>query len=53
MIVNIIVISVSLIVVGFLLVRLFVPGARDWFEVPKYRFMHDNAERSESDDPNG
>jgi len=53
MIVNIIVICVSLIVAGFLLLRLFVPGARDWFEAPKYRFMRDNAEQSDCDDSKG
>ena len=41
MIANLIVITATLLIAGFLIARIFVPGAKAWFEAPKHRFMHD------------
>ncbi|OOY14419.1 hypothetical protein [Thioclava sp. DLFJ4-1] len=41
MIANLIVVTATLLIAGFLIARIFVPGAKAWFEAPKHRFMRD------------
>lgn len=41
MIANLIVITATLLIAGFLIARIFVPGAKAWFEAPKHRFLKD------------
>lgn len=39
MIINFIIVSVSLLMLGFVLVWVTFPATRAWFEAPKYRFL--------------
>jgi hypothetical protein len=39
MIINLIVLSVTLLMLGFVAVWLFAPHLRAWLEAPKYRFL--------------
>jgi hypothetical protein len=39
MIINLIVLSVTLLMLGFVAVWVFAPRLRGWLEAPKYRFL--------------
>lgn len=43
MIVTFIVVVVTLLMAGFVIARFTVPGAREWFEAPKHRFMENES----------
>lgn len=39
MVINLIVLTVTLLMLGFVAVWVFAPHLRSWFEEPKYRFL--------------
>ena len=39
MIINLIVLTVTLLMLGFVVVWVFAPHLRAWLEAPKYRFL--------------
>ena len=39
MVTNLIVLTVTLLILGFVVVWLFFPHLRGWLEAPKYRFL--------------